>query len=172
VERLEGGEVSPYLFDLVEPGDELEMRGPIGRFFVWEPGGPGPVLMIAGGSGVVPFRAMIRHRAAVGDATPFRLIYSARTFEEVIYRRQLEEAGRDGVDVELTLTRQQPEGWEGYGRRIDREMLAELMWPPADGPVTYICGPTGFVEEASNLLVDLGQETGSIRTERFGPTGA
>jgi ferredoxin-NADP reductase len=171
VERLHNGEVSPYLFDVVEAGDELEMRGPIGRYFVWEPGGRGPVLMIAGGSGVVPFRAMIRHRAATGDATPFRLIYSARTFEDVIYRGELEEAAEDGVDVELTLTREQPEGWDGYGRRVDREMLAELMWRPADEPVTYVCGPTGFVEVASNLLVELGQEMQSIRTERFGATG-
>ena len=171
IEKLQDGEVSPYLFDVVEPGDRLEMRGPIGRFFVWKTGMGGPVLMIAGGSGVVPFRAMIRHRSAIDPATPFRLLYSARTLDDVIFRSELEEAVGDGFDLRLNLTREQPEGWYGYGRRIDAAMLAEVAWPPEQHPHAYVCGPTSFVEVAANCLVDLGHDMEAIRTERFGPTG-
>ncbi len=172
VERLQDGEVSPYLFDELAPGDELEMRGPIGRYFVWEEGMMGPLLMIAGGSGVVPFRAILRHRAVADGESPARLLYSARTIDDVIYREELIGFGdAAGVDVDLTLTRARPEDWEGYGRRIDAAILSEVAWPPASESWTYICGPTGFVETVANDLVDLGHDPESIRTERFGPSG-
>ncbi|MGH8872685.1 MAG: ferredoxin reductase [Acidimicrobiia bacterium] len=172
VERLQDGEVSPYLFDELAPGDELEMRGPIGRYFVWESHMDGPLLMIAGGSGVVPFRAMLRHRQATGGDAPTRLLYSARSLGEVVYRDELEGlSASDGVEVSLALTREQPEGWEGYRRRIDAEILSEVAWAPGEQPLIYVCGPTGFVEVVANCLVDLGHDAESIRTERFGPTG-
>ncbi len=172
VERLQDGEVSPYLFDELLPGDQLEMRGPIGRYFVWEEAMAGKLLMIAGGSGVVPFRAMLRHRAIVGSDAPARLLYSARTYEDVIYRDELAVAdGGDGVEVSLTLTRQRPTDWRGYNRRIDMAILSEVAWNPTDTSSTYVCGPTAFVETVANCLVDLGHDPESIRTERFGPTG-
>jgi ferredoxin-NADP reductase len=169
VERLQDGEVSPYLFDVLEPGDQLEMRGPIGRYFVWEGHMGGPLLLIAGGSGVVPFRAMLRHRHAARAEVPTRLVYSARTLADVVYREEL--TATDGVDVRLALTREQPEGWDGYDRRIDAAILAETVWAPEDRPLTYVCGPTGFVETVANCLVDLGHDPVLVRTERFGPTG-
>jgi ferredoxin-NADP reductase len=168
IERLQDGEVSPYLFDVLEPGDQLEMRGPIGRYFVWEGHMGGPLLLIAGGSGMVPFRAMLRHRDAVHTDVPTRLLYSARTRDDVVYRREL--AAFEGVDVRLALTREQPEGWGGYSRRIDAAILAEATWGVEDRPLSYVCGPTGFVEAVANCLVDLGHEPESIKTERFGPT--
>jgi ferredoxin-NADP reductase len=172
VERLEEGEVSPYLVDELEPGDELEMRGPIGRYFVWEPGMNGPLLMIAGGSGVVPFRAMLRHRAAQGGGAPARLLYSSRTIEDLIYREELDRiAEADGAEVLVALTRDQPEGWDGFDRRVDAEILSEVAWAPAEKAKIFVCGPTGFVETVANFLVDLGHDPASIRTERFGPTG-
>jgi ferredoxin-NADP reductase len=172
IERLQDGEVSPYLYDELAPGDELEMRGPIGRHFAWAPDRGGPLLMIAGGSGVVPFRAMLRHREAQGTAVPARLIYSARTIEDVIYREELDQIqGSQEADVILVLTRAQPEGWTGFDRRIDAEILSEATWTPAEEPKTYVCGPTEFVETVSDCLVDLGHEPESIRTERFSPTG-
>jgi ferredoxin-NADP reductase len=172
VERLQDGEVSPYLFDILEPGDQLEMRGPIGLYFVWEANMDDPLLMIAGGSGVVPFRAMLRHRADAGAAIPTRLLYSARTLGDVIYRDELEElAESDGLDLLLTLTRERPDGWQGYDRRVDLSILEDVAWDPARGARTYVCGPTSFVEVVADTLVDLGHSPGSIRTERFGPTG-
>lgn len=172
VERLQDGEVSPYLFDVLAPGDELEMRGPIGRYFVWETPMGGPLLMIAGGSGVVPFRAMLRHHVSARSDVPARLLYSARSPGDVIYDEELAGlAVDDRVDVRYALTRQQPEGWTGYGRRIDREILTEVAWAPEEHPLIYICGPTAFVEVAANCLVDVGHDMESIRTERFGPTG-
>jgi ferredoxin-NADP reductase len=171
VERLQDGEVSPYLFDVVEPGDELEMRGPIGLYFVWEGTMGDPLLMIAGGSGVVPFRAMLRHRQAAGADVPARLLYSVRTIGDVIYRDELDGFGSEGVDVLLTLTRERPVGWEGFDRRVDPSILEEVAWTPAMKPRVYVCGPTGFVEVVANTLVDLGHSPASIRTERFGPTG-
>ncbi len=172
VERLQDGEVSPYLFDELLPGDQLELRGPIGRYFVWEQAMAGNLLMIAGGSGVVPFRAMLRHRAAVASDAPARLLYSARSHEDVIYRDELAVAdGGDGVQVSLTLTRQRPPDWRGYDRRIDMAILSEVAWNPAETSWTYVCGPTAFVETVANCLVDLGHDPESIRTERFGPTG-
>jgi ferredoxin-NADP reductase len=173
VERLEDGEVSPYLVDEVRTGDRFEVRGPIGGWFVWQPEVGGPLLLVAGGSGIVPLMAMIRHRAAVDDTTPTRLVYSSRTREDVIYRAELEElAGRhDGLETFLTLTREQPAGWTGYTRRIDRSLLEETAWPPAGRPRVFICGSTGFVEAAANALVDLGHDPARIKTERFGATG-
>ena len=171
VERLDDGEVSPYLVDELGPGDPLELRGPIGGYFVWEQSLGGPLLLIGGGSGVVPLRAMLRHHRAVGSAVPFRLLYSARSLEDVIYRDELMRmAAHDEVDIRFTLTREQPKDWHGYGRRIDQALLGEVAWPPEERPLVYICGPTGFVETAAEALVALGHDAGRIRTERFGPT--
>jgi ferredoxin-NADP reductase len=168
VERLDDGEVSPYLVDELRPGDELELRGPIGGYFVWEASTGGPLLLVAGGSGVVPFRSMLRHRAAAGSDAPARLLYSSRSLDEVIYRDEWEGLS---ADVRLTLTREQPKGWTGYARRIDAELLAEVAWPPEERPLVYVCGPTTFVEVAAESLVELGHDPGRIKTERFGATG-
>ena len=171
VERLEDGEVSPYLVGELRPGDQLELRGPIGGYFVWEEPLGGPLLLIGGGSGVVPLRAMVRHWSAVHSAVPARLFYSARSLDDVIYRDELlRSAAYDELDVRITLTREQPEDWRGYRRRIDRDLLAEVAWPPAEQALVYVCGPTGFVEVAANGLVELGHDQRRIRTERFGPT--
>jgi ferredoxin-NADP reductase len=172
VERLEDGEVSPYLADELRPGDELELRGPIGGYFVWEEHLGGPLLLLAGGSGVVPFRSMLRHHAAHGSDVPVRLLYSSRTLDEVIYRDELERlATANGVDVRFTLTREWPQGWTGFRRRIDEELLREVAWSPEERPLVYVCGPTAFVETAAGGLTDLGHEPLRIKTERFGPTG-
>ena len=171
VERLDDGEVSTYLVDVLEVGDNLELRGPIGGYFIWEERLGGPLLLVAGGSGIVPLRSMLRHWNATDSDVPVRLLYSARSLDEVVYRDELmRAAAHDEVDIRLTLTREQPEGWNGYRRRIDRELLAEVAWPPSAAPLAYLCGPTGFVETAAAALVDLGHEPGRIRTERFGPT--
>jgi ferredoxin-NADP reductase len=173
VERLDDGEVSPYLVGELRPGDELELRGPIGGYFVWEERLGGPLFLVGGGSGIVPLRAMLRHHAAIDSSVPVRLLYSARSLAEVIYSAELMRlAESGGVDVELTLTREQPEDWRGYRRRIDRELLAEVSWPPAERPLVYVCGPTPFAEAAANGLVELGHDPSRIRIERFGPTGA
>jgi ferredoxin-NADP reductase len=174
VERLEEGEVSPYLVDAMEPGDELELRGPVGGWFVWTSDEPAPLLLIAGGSGIVPLMSMLRHRAARGVTTPTRLLASARTIDDLIYGREIAalEAAGDGLEVLVTLTRAAPPGWDGFTRRIDREMLADVVWPPADRPSAYVCGPTSFVEAAADTLVALDHDPARIRTERFGPTGA
>ena len=169
VERLDDGEVSPYLVDELRPGDAFEVRGPVGGYFVWERGDE-PVLLVGGGSGVVPLMAMIRHRVQLGAGPPFRLLYSSRTYDDVIYRDELERAPA-AIEVFHTLTRSQPPGWSGYARRLDRELLREVAWPPGAAPVTYVCGPTGFVETAAALLVELGYEPATVRTERFGATG-
>jgi ferredoxin-NADP reductase len=172
VERLDDGEVSPYLAGELRPGDELELRGPIGGYFVWEATLGGPLLLLAGGSGIVPLRSMLRHRSVIGSTVPVRLLYSSRSLDEVIYRDELDRlAADDEVDVRFTLTREQPEGWQGYRRRIDEELLREVAWPPDDRPLVYVCGPTAFVEAAATALVQLGHEPGRIKTERFGPTG-
>jgi ferredoxin-NADP reductase len=168
VERLDDGEVSPYLVDELRSGDELELRGPIGGYFVWEASTGGPLLLVAGGSGVVPFRSMLRHRAAAGNSAAARLLYSSRSLDEVIYRDEWEGLG---ADVRLTLTRSQPEGWTGYARRIDAELLAEVAWPSEERPLVYVCGPTAFVEVAAEALVALGHDPARIKTERFGATG-
>jgi ferredoxin-NADP reductase len=171
VERLEDGEVSPYLTDALRPGDELELRGPIGGYFVWESSLGGPLLMIAGGSGVVPFRAMLRVWAEGEPEVPARLLYSSRSLEEVIYRDELTRFAEAGADVQLTLTREWPSGWSGHRGRIDRPFLEEKAWPEAQKPLIYVCGPTGFVEAAAEALVDVGHKPDRIKTERFGPTG-
>ena len=173
VERLDDGEVSPYLVDELREGDRLEVRGPIGGYFVWDGSERGPLLLIGGGSGIVPLMAMIRHRASTGSSTPTRLLYSSRTLEEVIYREELDElaARQDGFELFHTLTRSQPEGWAGYGRRIDAEMLRDVAWPAAEQPQVFICGSTRFVDTAADSLVALGYEPQSVKTERFGATG-
>ena len=172
VERLDDGEVSPYLVGELRPGDTLELRGPVGGYFVWEASLGGPLVLVGGGSGVVPLRSIIRHHRAVESAVPVRLLYSARSLSDVIYRRELMEIAEGSVvDIRFTLTREQPVGWQGYGRRIDRELLEEIAWPPSERPLVYVCGPTTFVETAASTLVALGHEPARIRTERFGPTG-
>jgi ferredoxin-NADP reductase len=173
VERLDDGEVSPYLVGEVRAGDRVELRGPIGGYFVWKGGDERPLLLIAGGSGIAPLMAMIRHRAAIGSKTPTRLLYSSRSLEDVIYKAELDRlaSAGDGLSVAHTLTRKQPEGWAGYSRRIDTAMLAEVAWPKSQVPIVYVCGPTPLVESVATLLVDMGYEPASIKTERFGPTG-
>ena len=173
VERLDDGEVSPYLVDELGPGDGLELRGPIGGYFVWEADDPRPVFLVAGGSGVVPLMAMIRHRSATRSTTPMRLLYSSRTIEDVIYRAELDKvaAAGNGVEVTQTLTRAQPEGWTGYGRRIDPDMLREVAWPAAEKPAVYVCGATLFVQAVTEGLVGLGYDPLTVRTERYGGIG-
>jgi ferredoxin-NADP reductase len=173
VERLEDGEVSPYLVDEVRVGDLFELRGPIGGYFVWEASAGEPLLLVGAGSGVVPLMAMIRHRAAAGCTVPARLLYSSRSLGDVIYRDELDRlaARADGLEVFHTLTREQPSGWSGYARRIDADMLREVAWPAADAPLAFVCGPTRLVESVAADLVDLGYDPGRVRTERFGPTG-
>ena len=171
VEQLEDGEVSPYLVEELRAGDAFELRGPIGGYFVWEAADDAPVLLVAGGSGIVPLMAMIRHRAAAGSTAPFRLLYSSRRLEDVIYREELERLAGDGLEVFHTLTREQPAGWEGYNRRIDEAMLREVAFPPDEGAAVFICGSTRFVDAAADPLVALGYDPLRIKTERFGATG-
>lgn len=173
VERLDAGEVSPYLTQELRAGDKVDLRGPIGGYFTWDAADGGPLLLVAGGSGIAPLMAMIRQRDRLGSRVPMRLLYSSRGFEEIIYEREL--ASLAAADTSLVvfhaLTRTRPPDWRGYRRRIDREMLAEVAWPPAVHPLTYVCGPTPFVEAVASTLVALGHDPASIRTERFGPTG-
>jgi ferredoxin-NADP reductase len=170
VERLADGEVSPYLTQELRAGDELELRGPIGGYFVWGPADAGPLTLLAGGSGVVPLRCILRHRQRTGSRVPARLLYSARALPEVIYRDELDGYG-DGAQVSYTLTRSQPPGWTGYRRRIDAALLKELAWPAEENPLAFICGPTSFVETAAAALVGLGYPPERVKTERFGATG-
>jgi ferredoxin-NADP reductase len=172
VERLADGEVSPYLVGELRVGDELELRGPIGGYFVWDVSLGGPLLLVGGGSGVVPLRAMLFHRAALRSEVPVRLLYSARTRADVIYREELigVEADHQGADIRITLTREQPNNWHGYTRRIDRSLLEEVAWASSERPLIYVCGPTGLVEATASALVALGHDPSRIRTERFGPT--
>jgi ferredoxin-NADP reductase len=170
VERLDDGEVSPYLTEELRVGDAIEIRGPVGGYFVWDAEDGGPLLLVAGGSGVVPLRAMLRHRRRDGSAVPVRLLYSSRSLEDVIYRAELDEP-TDGVEVVHTLTRVQPPGWKGYSRRVDAELLGEVAWPPDEDPLTYVCGPTSFVETVAAGLVELGYPPRRVKTERFGATG-
>jgi ferredoxin-NADP reductase len=173
VERLEDGEVSSYLFDVLRPGDRLELRGPIGGYFVWRDSMGGPLLLLAGGSGVVPFRSMLRHHAATRSTVPVRLLYSSRSYDGIIYREELTQLGRaEQVDVFFTLTREWPDDWAGHRRRIDADLLREISWGPSEHPLVYICGSNAFVEQAANALLAAGHDAMSIRTERFGPTGA
>ena len=171
VERLDDGEVSPYLTEDLRVGDELELRGPVGGYFVWEAADGGPLLLIGGGSGIVPLRSILRQRERSGSDAPVRLLYSARTRAELIYRDEL-AMHRDGVDVIYTLTREQPDdGWTGYTRRVDGALLAETAWPAGKKPLAFVCGPTSFVETVAGGLVTLGYEPGRVKTERFGGTG-
>jgi ferredoxin-NADP reductase len=173
VERVADGEISPFLHDVAVVGDRIEVRGPIGGYFVWQAALGGPLLLIAGGSGIVPLMAMIRHRAVASPRPATRLLYSSRTPDDIIYADELRElASRsDGLEVIHTLTRSQPAGWTGYTRRIDDEMLREVRRPLGDAPLVFICGPTPLVEGAANGLVRIGVPPLRIRTERFGPSG-
>jgi len=172
VERIADGEVSPFLDDTVVVGDRFEVRGPIGGYFVWDRSIGGPLLLVAGGSGVVPLMAMLRHRAAAGVKDPARLLYSARTFEQVIYGEELERlARRDGLTVSYTLTRSQPAGWKGYARRIDDAMLKDVSGPLGSDAIAFVCGPTALVEVAADGLERIGLPAERIKTERFGPSG-
>ena len=180
VEGLEDGEVSSYLCGELRQGDELELRGPIGGYFVWRATDGGPLLLVAGGSGIVPLMAMLRHRAAaLSDqaarrAAPARLLYSSRSFSDVIYREELDRmaADDDSMRVVHTITRDAPAEWTGYRRRIDRAMLEEVGWPPSDQPNIFVCGPTPMVEASASALVAAGHDPQRVRTERFGPTGS
>jgi ferredoxin-NADP reductase len=181
VERLDDGEVSPYLTDELRPGDEFELRGPIGGYFVWNVNMGGPLFLVAGGSGIVPLMAMLRHREAVlaeigerREQVPVRLLYSSRDWDEVIYRDELTQLAAKDPNVVLrhTLTRKQPPGWSGLARRIDRAMLEEFAWPPGKRSQIFVCGPTPLVEAVAGWLVELGHDAQQVRTERFGPTGA
>jgi len=169
VERLDDGEVSPYLTDVLRAGDELELRGPIGGYFVWEPEQGGPLLLVAGGSGIAPLMAMLRLRRNAMSDVPARLLYSSRSPADVIYRTELEGLG--DVDVVQTLTREQPPGWTGRRGRVDSALLAEVAWPAADEPLAFVCGPTGFVEAVADGLVQLRYRPERVKTERFGATG-
>ncbi len=177
VERIEDGEVSPYLTDELRVGDRIELRGPIGGYFVWkardEKSDDSPLFLVAGGSGIVPLMAMIRHRANSGNTVPTKLLYSSPCHEEVIYREELERVSANDSSLRVihTLTRRQPHNWMSYGRRIDRAMLADTAWRPADKPLAFTCGPTTLVEAVANDLQALGYEPERIKTERFGPTG-
>jgi ferredoxin-NADP reductase len=171
VECLEEGEVSPYLTDELRPGDKLELRGPVGGYFVWAPAVGGPVFLVGGGSGVVPLMAMIRERATAGSNIDMRLLYSSRSWDDIIYRDELGHLAGGGLSVTHTLTRSQPDGWTGYARRVDAEMLVEVGPDSAERPHVYVCGPTPFVEAVAAALVELGHEPQRIKTERFGPTG-
>lgn len=176
VERLDDGEVSPYLCDVLRPGDGLEVRGPIGGYFVWDVACGGPLFLVGGGSGIVPLMAMLRHHARADDAArakaPVRLLCSARAEDDLLYREELERlAERPEVEIVLTLTRSGPHSWQGRRGRVDRSMLDVVSWRPAAMPRAFVCGPTSFVEFVATLLVELGHDPARVRTERFGPTG-
>jgi ferredoxin-NADP reductase len=173
IERLEGGEVSPYLVDDLAVGEQLEFRGPVGGYFIWDVAFGGPLLLVAGGSGIAPLMAMIRHRSTRGSRVPTRLLYSSRSLEEVIYKSELDQfaARADGFEVFHTLTRAQPVGWSGYSRRIDRDMLRDVVFDAQERPLCMVCGPTALVETVANTLVELGHPADRVKTERFGPTG-
>jgi ferredoxin-NADP reductase len=171
VERIDDGEVSPWLTTLADVGDQFELRGPIGGWFVWDGNDAAPVLLVGGGSGVVPLMAMLRHHAASSSTAAMHLVYSARTLGDVIYRRELEELAGPHRAVALTLTRESSPDWAGRRGRVDADMLTDVGWPPSVRPHCYVCGPTPFVEAVANALVALGHDPARIKTERFGPTG-
>ncbi|GIE88743.1 ferredoxin reductase [Actinoplanes regularis] len=170
VQRLDDGEVSPYLADIVEAGDRIELRGPIGGWFVWRATQPAPVLLVAGGSGVVPLMSMLRERGRLRARQPFRLIYSVRTPEDACFADELKRRVRDdpGLDVHFVYTRKAPDGWPTPPGRIDVATLNTHGWPPDFAPDVFVCGPTSFVETAADILVALGHDPRKIRTERFG----
>ena len=172
VERLEDGEVSPYLAGVLQAGDQIELRGPIGGYFVWDEPLGGPLVLVAGGSGIVPLRAMLRHWAAGKREASVSLLYSARSLTDVIYREELAQLDGGKLSVDLALTREWPADWPGHRGRIDVDLLAGVVPQPPERPLAYICGPTSFVESVAQGLVDLGNDPGRIRTERFGPTGS
>ncbi|MFC6081187.1 ferredoxin reductase [Sphaerisporangium aureirubrum] len=172
VQRVDDGEVSSYLVDIAEPGDAFELRGPVGGYFTWSPANPSPVLLIGGGSGVVPLMSMIRTRAAAVDGVaPFRLVYSTRSPSSVLYGGELDGAAVPGVEIVLAYTREAPPGSARPAGRVDGALLAGQGWGPERMPLCFVCGPTGFVEAVADLLVDQGHPADRIRTERFGPTG-
>ena len=171
VERLDDGEVSPYLVDELRAGDQIELRGPIGGYFVWEESLGGPLVLVAGGSGIVPLRAMLRHWAVGARDTAVTLLYSSRSLTEVIYREELSHLDDGKLSVHLALTREWPPDWTGHRGRIDLPFLTEVMPQPAQRPLVYVCGPTSFVENVAGALVEVGHEPGQIKTERFGATG-
>ena len=173
VQVVPDGEVSPYLVEEVRPGDQLELRGPIGGFFTWRVEDGGPLLLVGGGSGLAPLMAMLRHRAARGSTVDTHLLASARTIRDALYRDELETLGpRDGLRVAWTLTRETPPGWDGFTGRVDAEKLAAVAPPPAAAPRCFVCGPTPFVEAVADLLVQAGHDPRAIHAERFGPTGS
>ena len=177
IERLDDGEVSAYLCDVLHPGDGLELRGPIGGYFVWDISTAGPLLLIGGGSGIVPLMSMLRHRARAEASSPVRmptvLLYSARTANDLIYKEELRKLAEDdnSLMICITLTRDAPSEWRGLRGRVDRAMLERVSATVADRPNVFVCGPTPFTEAVATLLVELGHEPSRIRTERFGPTG-
>jgi ferredoxin-NADP reductase len=174
VERVENGEVSQFLFDVVVVGDRFEVRGPIGGYFVWDGSASDPLLLVGGGSGVVPLMAMVRHRAQIGSSVPCTLLYSSRTQRDIIYADELSRLAErgNGLRIVNTLTREQPPGWTGYSRRIDMSMLAEVLEGTGRAAEAFVCGPTPLVESVSEGLVNIGLAPSQVRTERFGPTGA
>jgi ferredoxin-NADP reductase len=171
VERIDDGEVSEYLCDELRPGDELELRGPIGGYFTWQVADGGPLLLVGGGSGLVPLAAMLRHHAAQHSRVDARLLLSAGTWDDVLYREELARLVRDGVAVHYTLTRATPPGWSGWSRRVDADMLRSVGPEPGAQPRAFVCGPTPLVERVADLLVERGHDPGRVKTERFGPTG-
>jgi ferredoxin-NADP reductase len=171
VVRLEDGEVSPYLTSIIDVGDQMELRGPIGGYFVWEPSDSRPVLLVGGGSGVIPLMSMMRHHAATDHESEMSLIYSARTQNEVLYGYRLEQLVGPRRSSTVTLTRESSAKWAGRRGRVDSDLLVESGWPPEKEPHCYVCGPTPFVEAVADALVSLGHQRGNIKTERFGPTG-
>jgi ferredoxin-NADP reductase len=172
IERIEDGEVSPYLTDVVRAGDQLELRGPVGGYFTWRVADGGPLLLVAGGSGLVPLMSMLRQRAAASRDVGAALLVSARTADDVLYADELERHRALGVDVRVTLTREPPPGWAGWTGRVDAEQLRAVGADPAAKARVYVCGPTGFVEHVADLLVDLGHDPHAVKAERFGPSGA
>ncbi|GAA4722978.1 ferredoxin reductase [Phytohabitans rumicis] len=173
VQSVPDGEVSPYLTEVFAVGDQVEIRGPVGGWFVWRPADTAPVLLVAGGSGIVPLMAMVRARRAAGSRTLFRLIYSVRTPADAYYADELRRRVRDdaGLDVTYAYTRTVPDGWPGQPRRLGVADINTAGWPPDLAPACYVCGPTGFVETVADILVALGHDPRRVRTERFGPTG-
>lgn len=170
IERLEDGEVSPYLVDELRRGDVFEVRGPIGGHFTWSADEGGPLLLLAGGSGLVPLMSILRHRAARGAAAQVHVLVSARSADDLLYAGELAAIEpRSGLRIAHTYTRAAPRGWTGWSRRIDAAMIADIT--PGAGARAYVCGPTSFVERANNLLVEAGHDPREIRAERFGPTG-
>ena len=171
VQRLDDGEVSPYLTTELRAGDELEVRGPIGGYFVWDADdAASPLLLAAGGSGIVPLRSILRHRARSGTAVPARLLYSVRSLPDVIYRSELDQYAAS-ASVTYALTRQAPPGWTGHTGRVNAALLADVAWPAGRDPVAYVCGPTSFVETVAEGLVSLGYPPPQVKTERFGGPG-